>query len=196
MQQPIGFYTMLTVIALASRLGAENVPSADFYPLKVGNKWTYIVLGSDDRFVLSAAAEEKVGDQTCIRLEARVRDTILATEHVAVVKDGIYRFKNNDQVLDPPLCICKVPAKKGDTWTADFRVEGAKASAKFETDLDEATVAAGKYKCVLVRYEVTEKGSTTRARAWFAARVGMLKQVLDFGSTKVELELEKFEPAK
>jgi hypothetical protein len=187
---------MVLAALLAGRAAGQDVKPEEYYPLKVGNSWTFSIGGSEDKFVIKAAREEKVGEQTCIVLEGVVKGNVVATEHVAPLKDGIYRFKFNGNVVEPPLCFCKLPVKKGEKWKADFKVGGTAASVTFEATEEEVKVPAGKYPTVAVHGTVTENKNTVRTTYWFSAKVGMVKQEIDFGTQKVLLELEKFEPPK
>jgi hypothetical protein len=57
-------------------------------------------------------------------------------------------------------------------------------------------VPAGQYDAVTVRTMVKmPNGSIIITKYWFAAGVGIVKQEVIDGSTKVVINLEKFEPA-
>src|SRR5947209_6005763 len=71
--------------------------TTEYYPLTKGTTWTY--KANDKRFTVTVAGFDKVGDQNCARLETRdvsgaqKEGTPIATEHVAVKADGVYRFQ-------------------------------------------------------------------------------------------------------
>src|SRR5688500_12515474 len=64
---------LLSLFVLAAPARADD---ADYYPLKVGTRWTYRVAGQGAKLVVTAAREEKVGDQACVRLEGKLRDPL------------------------------------------------------------------------------------------------------------------------
>ena len=177
----------------------------DYYPLKVGMKWTYKLGEQDNRFVVTVAAEEKVGEVVCVKLEAKLKDQIVGTEHVAFQKDGFYRFKYGDMTIEPPICFCKPGAKKGESWKLDFKIGETKATVRYEADFQDVKVPAGEFKNALVikaeaiekiRDDGKEKDQITRTTIWFVKGKGMVKQTIDLGEAKVNLELESIEEPK
>jgi len=166
------------------------------YPLKVGTKWTYKVKDQEEKFIVTAAKEEMIGEQKCMKLEARLKDRLVATEHIAVTKDGIYRYRFDERPLEPPLRFCKLPAKKGEKWEQKFKIGMKEGLARFETDEEEITVPGGKYKAVAVKGEVVEDGMSIKMSFWFAPGVGMVRQVIDHGEAMIVLELESVEVPK
>jgi hypothetical protein len=182
------------VVVLLTFLPAVSAQEdKSLYPLKVGTKWTYKVKDQEEKFVVTAAKEEAVGDQKCMKLEARLKDRVVATEHVAVLKDGIYRFKFDERAIEPPLCFCKLPPKKGEKWEQKFKVGPKEGVARFESGEEEISVPAGKYKAVSVKGEVVEDSITIKMSFWFAPGIGMVRQVIDQGEAVIVLELESID---
>ena len=115
------YSVLLAVVALArpalgdeAAIGVENL-----LPLAVGNSWTYRVTGQEDRFVVRVVRQEMVGEQTCFRLEASLKDKVVATEHLAFTKEGLCRFRVDREDVVPPLCVLKYPASKGTRWRSN-----------------------------------------------------------------------------
>src|SRR5262245_15783289 len=191
MRTRFGVGLLVLIVVLPTMAQDADKP---LYPLEVGTKWTYQVAKQTDSFVMTAAKAEKVGEQDCVKLEARLKGQVVATEHVAVLKDGIYRYKFNEAAIDPPLCFCKLPAKKGEKWEAKFTTGGKNGTAKFETFEDEVEVPAGKFKAIIVRGEITENEVPIKTALWFAPGHGMVRQVVEIGDEQpIVLELEKME---
>jgi hypothetical protein len=150
---------LFTLLISAFPISAATEP-ASHYPLKVGSKWTYRVGDKDDKFVVTAMKEEKVGLQPCMVIEAKLKDMVVATEHIAALKDGIYRFKIGEQAIEPSINIFKSGVKKGDSWMQDFKVGDIAARAKFTVDIEDVEVPAGKYKdAIVIRAVTTEKAA-------------------------------------
>ena len=191
---------VLAALAIAAWPAAAQEPPAsaeDLFPLAVGNTWTYRVGGQDDKFVVRAARQEMVGSQTCILLEARLRDRVVATEHVAFTKDGLCRFKVEQTEVVPPVCVLKVPAPPRG-WTAKYTLNQRPGTFTFTTRSEEVVYLARRYKATVVEARPGEvRGPTPpRTTVWYAPGVGPVKQRIDEGKGRfLELDLEKFEKA-
>lgn len=168
----------------------------DYYPLEVGNTWTFKVSGQEDRFTIKVAAIEKVGDYECYRLEATLRDKLVGTEHLLSAKNGIFRVRTDKDDVVPPVCILQLPSPKGSAWKGDYKLGGKAASASFVTDTETITVPAGNFNAISVQAELNEGGGRVRTTIWFAPNVGVVKQTLEEGKRVLTLELEKFKFAE
>ena len=191
----------LVLIALAVAAGPapaeEPLASVEhLLPLAVGNRWTYRVAAQEDRFVVRAARQEMVGAQTCFLLEARLRDRVVATEHVAFTKDGLYRFKADQTEIHPPICVLRVPPPK-QRWSQRYTLNGREGHAWFGARPDDVSVLSKKYKATLVQGWTTPDGrGPPRTRVWYAPGVGPVKQEIEEGKNRwLVLELEEFEKA-
>jgi hypothetical protein len=182
-------------------LADEPLPGENLFPLTIGNVWTYKVSGQDDRFVVRAVRREMVGEQTCVLLEASLKDRVVATEHIAFTKTGLFRYRVDKDDVDPPVCVLRTPLPANRRWgnaKKDFHVGSRSGFASFTAKLEEITVGTKKYKTTAVRAEFTEFGRTASSSdTWYAEGVGMVKQEIREGKrTPLLLELEKFENAK
>ncbi len=81
------------------------------YPLQVGNQWTQ---GHDrgqiqySRLPDCQARIENDRDKLPLaRLEASVNGNVRATEHLMQTEQGIFRYRNNDKEITPPICLLK-----------------------------------------------------------------------------------------
>ena len=191
---------VLVALLVAARPAPAEEPLAaaeDLFPLAVGNTWTYRVAGQDDRFVVRAARQEMVGSQTCFLLEARLRDRVVATEHVAFTRDGLCRFKVEQAEVTPPVCVLWLTPPKR-TWTARYTLNQRQGLFTFTTRSEEVVVAAKRYKTTVVEARNGEVRGPTQPRTivWYAPGVGPVKQRIDEGKNRfLELELEEFEKA-
>lgn len=195
--RPASFCT-LALAALLAGAGLGQEPSKDksYYPLQVGNQWTY-KSSSGHQVVVRVTKEEKIGDVPCARLETSVEGKAQSSEHLAAKPDGVYRYAGNGVKFDPPILILKLPAKKGETWKVDSKYGSVTIRGGYATTAERVTVPAGAYEAVAVRGEGFQIGDTpAETTAWYAPGVGLVKQVADFGGKKTTLELEKFEAGK
>jgi hypothetical protein len=192
------------VLSAAPVLAADA--DKDYFPMKIGSKWTFKIEGQEDRFVWTAAKTAKVGDQDCVVFEAKLKDQVVGSEYVAILKDGIYRFKLSDGVITPPVCFFKSTIKKGETWNQDFKVNDIVTNAKYTMDIEDVKVPAGEYKdAILIKTDgvVTKpesagkKDSTVSVKSsiWYVKNVGIVKQSFEIDDSKYSLVLEKMEEA-
>jgi hypothetical protein len=174
--------------------GESKEPS--YYPLHVGTQWTYKT--SDGKTTLiKVTGKEKVGDVDCSRLEATVNGAPVANEHLAAKSDGIYRYKGNGMKVEPPVMVLKLPPKSGEKWEVKSKFAGLTVEGNFT--MGEGDVAVTGYKGKAVSVETNDMkiaGNPVMTTLWFAPNVGMVKQVMNLGGMKVQLELEKYEAAK
>jgi hypothetical protein len=172
----------------------EQGPS--YYPLKVGTQWTYKTADGKST-VIKITGKEKVGDVDCSRLEATVNGMAVANEHLAAKPDGIYRYKGNGMKVEPPVLVLKLPPKKGEKWEVKSKFAGLSVEGNFTIDEGDVAVQGYKGKAVTVQTDDMKiAGNPVMTTLWFAPDVGMVKQVMNLGGMKVQLELEKYEAAK
>jgi hypothetical protein len=175
--------------------GQEKKPlSSPYFPLQVGNQWVY---RADNRTITKRVTRhELVGKVLCARLEASGNDKTFV-EHVAVRADGIFRYQADGKVLEPPLCLLKLPPKVGATWQVDCRVDGLVVTGTFTLAEVEEAVPAGKFKAVMVTSaDCAIDGRKTPMTSWFVKGVGMVKQRVQVNGLETVLELESFTPGK
>jgi hypothetical protein len=135
-----------------------------------------------------------------------VRDgKVVASEHLAVTADGISRHdltaprdgKTTVVKLQPPILVLKLPLEKGTSWKIDSASDDQSFRGEFKVEEQEVTVPYGKYKTFRVLAKDFEINSIrTTIATNYAEGVGMVKQVIESGNVKVEIELEKFEAGK
>jgi hypothetical protein len=187
------------LFAIASLIPATDNPAGEnLLPLVVGNSWTYKVSGQDDRFVVKVARREMVGEHTAFVLEARLRERVVSSEHVALTRDGFCRVRVEKEDVAPPVCFLKLPPPAGrGPWSQDYKLGGRDAKARFSIDTAEVTVPAGKFKARSVVGEMFMDGRwRPRTHVWYAPDVGVVKQEVFEGKAPgptLTLELERFD---
>ena len=201
---------LLVVIAVA-RGTDDKTPETPYYPLKVGNVWTYKI--GDTKLTVKVPKFEDVDKQSCARVEMSVGAKVVSFEHVAVKADGVYRYATDDNKTEPPLCFLKLPVKQGDEWKvastvgAMGKVTGTvgamgKVTGTFKTGevAEDLKVAAGTYKkedvITVTCNDLDAGGMKVKLTYYFAKGVGMVKQTITIAGQEIVIELEKYEPAK
>jgi hypothetical protein len=194
------FVTLLAVVAdLASGGTAQVQPN--YYPLKEGSKWYYHteLPGMDAQtWIMHVAKLEKIDGVPLFRLEMTKKDSgMTATEHLRSGDDGVFRYRFNGQPASKPVCVIKYPVKAGDTWQDETEIGGQKVKMSCKVgNEEEVAVPAGKFKTMPVYVQADLGGLNMNTTFWFAANVGIVKQVVEFMGQKVTQSLEKYEAAK
>ena len=180
----------------------KDPKTPNFYPLQVGNKWTFRVeVGGNTAVAVSTIAKNETIDGTPMaRLEAAINGKVIATEHLTQTDKGVFRHRNNGQEINPPICLLKYPVKAGAKWEGDIAVGTEKGKYFCETAEEAVEVTAGKFKAtrVSIKLESEENGvkKTVTTAYWFVKDIGFVKQTVEAGNLSILMELEKFEPAK
>lgn len=208
----------LLPLAAAELAAQDKLKETPYFPLQVGTTWNY--RAGDSKFIVRVARHEKVGDTLCAVLETRRDGKVVGSERLAVASDGVYRHtitlprtqadvrsqaqpgnqKKEDttliqQTLKPPMLVLKLPPTRGDSWKVDSKSDGQTFRGGFQVGEQEITVPAGHYKTFRVTSQDLEVNSLKPTiTTFFAKGVGMVKQILEVGDAKVEIELVKFEP--
>ena len=186
------------VLFVATTVLADESPrqGEKLFPLAVGNTWTYRVSGQSDRFIVRAAAEEKVGEQKCMRLEAMMKGRVVAREWVAFTASGLCRFREDEEDINPPLCVLRLsPPRKG--WNTKFQLGSRSATANFFSVPSEVNVPLGRFNSTLVVSYLNEVGPRLPSTSnWYVEGIGVVRQeIRERNGPPLVLELEKFETA-
>ena len=194
------FLLMTLAIADFAVQGAAQ-GQVNYYPMKEGSKWYYHteLPGTDAQtWIMHVAKLEKIDGVPLFRLEMTKKDSgMTATEHLRIGDDGVFRYRFNGQPASKPVCVIKYPVKPGETWQNETEIGGQKVkmSSKVGNE-EEVAVPAGKFKTMPVYVQADLGGLNMNTTYWFAANVGIVKQVVEFMGQKVTQSLEKYEAAK
>ena len=178
---------------------AEKEKPPDYYPLKEGNKWYYKVDGGvvDQKLVsVQVAKIENIDGEKLARVESLVDGKVVATEHLTAMDKGVFRHRYNGAVVTPPICVIKLPFKKGDTWETEAKAGDLKIKVACKAGQEEVEVPAGKFNAISIVTEGDLGTVKILTTLWFADGVGMVKQTIEIAGQKKTLELEKYEVAK
>jgi hypothetical protein len=170
----------------------------DYYPLKVGNTWTYTLSGT--KFAIKVVKYEQVAGMNCARVEMTQigGGRVLSYEHIAVMKDGIYRVSFEGNQATPPVLILKRSPQVGQQWKINSAIGKEKITGTFKCGR-EARLKVGDKEHDAFYIESTDldaNGMKVKFKTYYAKNVGMVKQIITIGQQEIVLELEKFEPAK
>ncbi|MSR30546.1 MAG: hypothetical protein EXR99_03480 [Gemmataceae bacterium] len=195
----MGKRTLLSSIFLIfpGLLLAQPVAPEELYPLGEGTTWKFKT--SDGRTIVQKVTrEEKINDYPGMLLETSEGGKILATEHLGISSDGIYRFTLNGNKLDRGLIVLKKNLKSGDTWTVDGVLETGPVSGKVSVKEEEVAVPLGKFKTFAVKAEYADKdGKKHFVTSYYALGKGMVRQSFELANKSTfSLELLEYTPGK
>jgi len=167
------------------------VATSDYYPLKVGNTWTYRI---DEQRTLEMKVDKiDAGEATIVTVAAGRQ---VAKDTIKVQADGIYRTKINDLAITPPIKILALPPTKDATWDINSKVQDKAIVGKMTVkDVKEKLkLKDGKeYECVFVDGpDFKVDGSATKMKIWFAAGKGIVKLTYETNQQEATLELADF----
>jgi len=193
MKRSIGLAVFALMIMSFGLVAQEK--TTEYYPLKEGSKWTYTVMGS--QITMKVGKQEKVGEVMCWKIATIVNDKEVASEHISVTDDGIYRNQLNTQKPDAPVCFLKLPPKKDAKWEVNTKIQGQVIKGTFIVR-DEKIKAGGKDYDTFVSEgkDIDINGKLTTIKYWFAKDVGIVKLSFTMDGQETVLELEKYEAAK
>jgi hypothetical protein len=194
--------SLVLILCACDHAPSEKDSDTDYFPLKLGNTWTYKTSGMDGtKLVVKVVKTEEVDNQPCALVEMRTgqRPQIVSTEHIAVKADGVFRYTDEGKRLNPPICILKLPIKNNDTWRVTRTVDGK----IFEGTCKIGGIAAiqigdAKYTNVIT---VTTTGfrfgaANVTYTKYYARGVGEIRSTSSMEGLEMITDLENFEPGK
>jgi hypothetical protein len=175
----------------------DKVGESPYYPLKVGNTWTYN--GPKNATIVNkVVAHEKIGGVMCAKIETYVNGAAnaFASEHISVTKDGIYRNTLNGKEADKPILILKLPAKAGDEWKIESKIGNDTVTGTLKTSEAKVKVGDKEYDAMVAGGKLESGGQSVTASNSFVKDIGVAKIKMEIANETFEVELAKFEPAK
>jgi len=184
--------------AQEAKQGEKDAKTENYYPIEVGNTWTYKVNanGKDATISTTIAKHETINKTVLARLES---PNVPITEHLSQTDKGVFRHRYNGAEVTPPFSLLPYPAKVGMKWKGEFTVEKEQGKHAYEGEIlkeEAVAVGAGKFKALVVQIKLEEGGQKIETNYWFVKDVGFVKQTFNVAGTTIVLELEKFERKK
>jgi len=195
MKRSVAGLALVALMSMSCALVAQTEKSSEYYPLKPGTKWVYTVMGS--QITMKVDKKEKIGEVECWKIATIVNDKEVASEHVSVTDDGIYRNALNGQKPEKPVMFLKLPPKKDDKWDIDTKISGQVIKGKFVVKEEKAKVGGKDYDTFVSEgKDIDINGKLTTIKYWFAKDIGIVKLSFTMDGQDTVLELEKYEAAK
>ncbi len=213
---------LIVLVATAVVHAQEPVHlQSEFYPLKIGTRWTYRVhdkkaqqpKGAPIRSVDVAVereelfSEKRLDKDGKMNLVSYVGYLLKSTsgnkstlDHVVVTRQGLLKVHTAGTPLTPPLLFLKLDLEKGQKswdWISTSGNTTIKGTYTLSTESIRVAGYAEPKNAVLVAYRDHQpKEKQVEIDYWFVQGIGMVKQRVRERNHEIELELEKFEPAK
>ena len=187
--------SLIFIIGLGVLLFSATVSNAadkkDYYPLTPGSEWVMQVTMLEDNSVI----EQKISIDNPTEYEGVVYATMKQVDPkfkwtALILKNekGVYWRKLSlnkmitmDSYFNPQAPYLQFPLTKGSKWEWNgvyaLPWGDKKSSMKFEiqSDAEEVTVPAGKFKCIKVHINKTTGDDTDEEIDWYAPGVGLVK---------------------
>jgi hypothetical protein len=189
-----------------TRPGQKDDATPTYFPLQAGNLWRFRIEEGGRVAVATTtiARIETIDGVQLARLEASSDGKVRAVEHLRQTEQGVFRYREDEKAISPPVCLLQYPVKAGAKWNGEITVntpQGKKTGKYFCETKDEAvTVPAGKFQAIRVvfRHESVHDGlkRVITTTYWFVNDVGIVRQTVEAGDLKINMELEKFDRAK
>ena len=179
-------------------------PEADYFPLRVGESWTYRNTSDDSQYSFKVLAEElPAGGAPRYQVELRAGVIVhksFSKEDgwVLLWADRYVEHEGLEVKYDPPKKFLQNPLKAGSSWTwqgkdyTQVDVTEKNAVIGFET----VTVPAGKFRAMKVVSEVSDSNAVMTKTYWYADGVGLVKTTtvggaITYGSELVDYSFKK-----
>ena len=196
MKRLAGLSVLTVAVVVLSLAAQETAPATHpYYPLKVGNEWTYKVQGGPIK--MKVTGTEKAATGTGFKIEVTAGNKVSASETIGVTPEGVVRYNVNGVAAEKPILILPADTENLKEWTVDTKGGGQPLKGTFRATREKVTVPAGNYDVVHVKgTDMTVGNATSNIDVWFAKDVGIVKLKFTLGTQEATLELEKFEPGK
>ena len=188
----MGTIRALSVLVLAililepaafGRKEKESKGPADYFPLRVGDSWTYRNTADESQYTLKVLAEEpQSGGVTRYQVELRAGAIVLklfskTDEWVLLHVERYPEHEGLEAKYEPPKNYLPNPPKPGFKWSWQGRdYTQTEVTEKSEvTGFETVTVPAGKFRALKVVSEVAGGAAVMTKTYWYAEGVGLVK---------------------
>lgn len=189
----LALFALLTPAQLL--VAEEKLETTPYFPLAVGNTWHY--KRGEQKQLTRVVRQEKIGDVSCAVLSTEVDGKADPETFIAVQKDGVYHYKGNGFVVEPPMALFTLPPKEGHSWKFDSKLGAFPMKGTSQMAEEKIEVPAGKFTAWKVTTEIDLGGAKITGTQFMVKDIGIVKVSTDVpGLPPMVVELEKFEKAK
>ena len=199
----------LTTLLLTMSAAAQKAPARDYFPLRVGDSWTYRTAPEPLEFTVKVLSEEKQADGTVAYLLERKAGTLVHTWYskangwVNILKEAYPEHEGLEMKHAKAKQILKIPLVTGAQWTWS-----GKSTTQMETTerykivgIERVVVPAGTFQAVKVEIKIAEGTAMLVRSFWYAAGVGLIKSwsqagQIEYGYELIDYSFKNRTPAK
>jgi hypothetical protein len=190
----------LCLLTLSATAQKSEAPAPDYFPLRVGDSWTYHSTTTDSQYSLKVASEEKQDDGTIRYLVEKLAGAKVLTwfsktgDAVLMHLERYTEHEGLEMKYEPAKPFLKNPLVAGSQW-------GWTGQDVTQTDLEEdnqvtgpedVTVPAGKFRAMKVVTKVAGTSTPMIKTTWYADGVGLVKSTTEGGQIKYGFELTDY----
>jgi hypothetical protein len=208
--QKISAFTAIILLSLApgpSAPAAKPKPEADFFPLRVGDSWTYRNSESGGYTWKVLSEEPQEGGPPRYVVEFRSEVIILnifskAGGWVLFHSESYPEHEGLKATYEPPKQYLPNPLVAGQKWewTGKDPTQMERHESSRVAGFENVTVAAGKFRAMKIVSEVSGGAIPMTKTFWYAEGVGLVKTTTQGGQIKYGSELTDYsfkkKPAK
>jgi hypothetical protein len=172
----------LTISVAAQKRAAVG---RDYFPLRVGDSWTYRNDMGDTEYTVKVLSAEKQADGTLLYLLEKQVGVVIHSWYskrggmVLMHREAYHEQEGMDVKHEPARQFLKNPLAAGDKWFWKGRsVTGQDATESYRVVGTEVVkVAAGTFRAMKIESKVSEGASALKKTYWYADGVGLVKSL-------------------
>jgi len=193
---------ILAIVFLTAGASAQKseAPAADYFPLRVGDSWTYRMADGGTEYSLKVIGEKKQTDGT-VRFQveklagAKVLLSFSKKDGWVLLHSETYsEHEGLEAKYEPAKQYLKNPLVAGAQWGwqgTDYTQTEMQEDNQV-TGPEEVTVPAGKFQAMKVVSKVAGTSAPLTRTSWYAPGVGMVKSTSEAGQIKYGWELADY----
>lgn len=188
---------ILATLGVAQKAGA---PARDYFPLKVGDSWTYRNDEDESEFTVKVLGEEKQSDGTILYQVERLAGVRIhswyakAQGWVLVEREANPEQEGINVKHDPARKFLKNPLVAGEKWR--WSGKGMTGADVLEISTVEGpqvvTTPAGRFRAMKVVSKVTDGDAAMTRTTWYAPGVGLVKTLTETPTLRYGSELADY----
>lgn len=183
---------LLTILAQAAAAQRAAREARDFFPLRVGDSWTYRNDEDGSEFTVKVLGEEKQADGTVLyqvekNAGIRIHSWYTKTPGWVLMHRELYvEHEGNNVKHEPARQFLKNPLVAGAKWT--WKGKSVTGTEVLEVNTVSApelvTTPAGRFRAMKVVSRVTDADASVTRTYWYAPGVGLVKSTTESPALK------------
>lgn len=187
----------LTSLALTASVAAQKAPARDYFPLRVGDTWTYRTTPEPSEFTVKVLSEEKQPDGATLYLLEKKAGVLVHTWYsktngwLNITREAYPEHEGLQIKHEKAKLFMKIPLVPNAAWSWSGKsttlMELTESSRV--VGLETVVVPAGTFRAMKVETKIAEGAGEVVRTFWYADGVGLIKSYSVSGSLKYGYEL-------